>query len=338
MADLSVIIPTYNRSGLVVEAVESVLAQDSGRTIEIIVVDDGSTDDTARALAPYSERIRYLHQTNRGMNAARNRGIREASGEYLALLDSDDVWLPFKAVLQVAVLEKLDRVGFVFSNFYAWRDGVRTPDGLRNWMVPGATIAQHSSATVSSTELGFSPPAPPFKVEICEIYRLSLRQPVVLPSTSVIRRRVVDAMGPLPEDNWMCGDWEYFSRASKLFGAAYIDKETALNRSHDDCVRLMRRALTERTEQRLQSIHRTWKADRDFMAQFASEVAVVESKEWATLFKSACYRGDFAAARKYLERVEHVLGFKPWTLRAFWWLAHVPGARSAIAIARSWAP
>jgi glycosyltransferase involved in cell wall biosynthesis len=302
------------------------------------VVDDGSTDDTARALEPYAGRIKFVRQQNRGMNAARNRGLREASGEYLALLDSDDVWLPFKAALQVAVLDRLDRVGFAFSNFYAWRNGVRTPDGLRNWMVAGATIAQHSSLTLSSEGLGLSPPLEPFNVEVCEIYRLSLRQPVVLPSTSVIRRRVVDAMGPLPEDNWMCGDWEYFARASKLFGAAYIGKETALNRSHDDAVRLMRRALTERTEQRLQSIHRTWRADQDFMAQFAGEVAVAESKEWTKLFKSACYRGDFAAASRYLERVEQALGFRPWTLRLLWWLARLPGARAAIAAARGTAP
>ena len=91
MPKVSVIIPTYNRGRFVVRAVDSVLAQDFPDR-EIIVVDDGSTDDTAALLAGCQNQIRYLHQPNAGVSAARNRGIAAATGEWLAFLDSDDEW------------------------------------------------------------------------------------------------------------------------------------------------------------------------------------------------------------------------------------------------------
>jgi glycosyltransferase involved in cell wall biosynthesis len=90
---VSIVIPTYNRADLVVEAVEGALAQ-THAPVEVIVVDDGSTDDTARVLEPFRDRIRYVAQENRGLAGARNRGILESKGEYLAFLDSDDACLP----------------------------------------------------------------------------------------------------------------------------------------------------------------------------------------------------------------------------------------------------
>lgn len=99
-AFVSVIIPTYNRAYCVVEAIESVLGQ-TFQDFELIVVDDGSTDATAEVLAPYVDRIRYIYQKNAGVSAARNTGIRAARGQWIAFLDSDDVWLPEKLEIQV---------------------------------------------------------------------------------------------------------------------------------------------------------------------------------------------------------------------------------------------
>lgn len=102
---VSVVIPTYNRSSSVRESIESALAQ-THREIEVIVVDDGSTDDTAAVLASYGGRIRAVRQDNAGPSAARNRGFRESRGAILAFLDSDDTWLPDKIARQVALMER----------------------------------------------------------------------------------------------------------------------------------------------------------------------------------------------------------------------------------------
>ena len=90
---VSVIIPTYNRAAYIVEALESVFAQTYG-DCEIIVVDDGSTDDTKAVLQSHMARIRYIYQENAGVSVARNTGISAATGEWIAFLDSDDQWRP----------------------------------------------------------------------------------------------------------------------------------------------------------------------------------------------------------------------------------------------------
>jgi glycosyltransferase involved in cell wall biosynthesis len=102
METVSVVIPTYNRSSLVCEAISSVLAQ-CGGSPEIIVVDDGSTDDTADALRGLDARIRYLRRSHLGVAAARNEGARAAGGRWLAFLDSDDLWSPQKLARQMAL-------------------------------------------------------------------------------------------------------------------------------------------------------------------------------------------------------------------------------------------
>ncbi len=93
MALCSVIVPAFNVQAFIVEAVESALSQTYAE-LEVIVVNDGSTDETARVLEPFRDRITYVEQPNRGLGAARNRALREARGELIALLDGDDVMFP----------------------------------------------------------------------------------------------------------------------------------------------------------------------------------------------------------------------------------------------------
>ena len=102
-ARVSIVIPTHNRAGLLRLAVDSALAQTYPQ-VEVIVVDDGSTDGTAAMVAQYGERVTYLRQANRDVAAARNTGIRAASGDYLAFLDDDDLILPDKIERQAQVL------------------------------------------------------------------------------------------------------------------------------------------------------------------------------------------------------------------------------------------
>ena len=106
MPRVSVVIPTYNRREYVQEAIDSVLAQ-SYTDYELIVVDDGSNDSTGEALhSRYGDRLAYEWRPNAGVSAARNRGLELARGEFIAFLDSDDVWLPQKLQQQVAFLDE----------------------------------------------------------------------------------------------------------------------------------------------------------------------------------------------------------------------------------------
>jgi glycosyltransferase involved in cell wall biosynthesis len=114
MPKVSVIIPTYNREALISRALDSVLAQ-TFTDYEIIVVDDGSKDRTQDVLKAYEGKIKYLYQNNGGISAARNTGIKEASGQYIAFLDSDDYWAPEKLAEQVTILDKYSKVGIVYG-------------------------------------------------------------------------------------------------------------------------------------------------------------------------------------------------------------------------------
>lgn len=120
-ASISVIIPSYNSARWVAEAVESVLAQ-TLKPAQVIVVDDGSKDDTARVLKPYVDRgaIEYVFQENCGVAAARNTGIRRATGELIAFLDSDDIWHTRKLELQHQVLASSPEIGVLGTATFDW--------------------------------------------------------------------------------------------------------------------------------------------------------------------------------------------------------------------------
>jgi len=112
---VSVIVPVYNREGYIAQALQSILSQ-SFSDVEIIVVDDGSTDSTVEAVRSFGEGIRLFRQENRGPGAARNRGIREAKGDFIAFLDSDDLWDSEKLEKQVRILKKRPEVGLVYTD------------------------------------------------------------------------------------------------------------------------------------------------------------------------------------------------------------------------------
>jgi len=116
---VSVVIPTYNCGHFLTQAVDSVFAQTVAPG-EIIVVDDGSTDDTRERLMTYRKRVRYLYHSNQGPSRTRNRGIQEAKNEVIAFLDSDDVWHPRKLELQMAAWNQHPRLGMLGTLSFDW--------------------------------------------------------------------------------------------------------------------------------------------------------------------------------------------------------------------------
>lgn len=150
---VSVVIPAYNAGSYVATAIDSVLNQ-SYSHIEIIVVNDGSTDNTKTILSQYSDKnVRIVSQPNRGMSGARNTGIKNAPGEFIAFLDADDYWLPEKIEKQVQLLQQHPEIGFCST-----QTRVETPEGeLANiWACPTlngttlCTIFSQNSAIAGS--------------------------------------------------------------------------------------------------------------------------------------------------------------------------------------------
>ncbi len=128
MPTVSVIIPTYNRASLLPETVASILNQ-TQPPLEVLVVDDGSTDDTAAVCATFPDTVRYIRQNNAGVSAARNRGTCEAKGEWIAFADSDDPWELTKLEVQLKIMELLPEAEWSIS-------GCNVID-LEGRMVPG---------------------------------------------------------------------------------------------------------------------------------------------------------------------------------------------------------
>jgi len=117
MLKVSVILPLYNAEDFIVEAVESVLNQ-TYSDIELIVVDDGSTDSSVKLLEPFSKRIKLISQENQGGAAARNRALEKAEGDFIALIDHDDLWLPEKLEKQMKIFADDPELGFVCCGTY----------------------------------------------------------------------------------------------------------------------------------------------------------------------------------------------------------------------------
>jgi GT2 family glycosyltransferase len=118
---VSVIVPTYNRAFCLARALDSILAQ-TYPCFEVVLIDDGSSDGTADLVArTYGQdpRIRYFYQENKGVTAARNAGLKRARGDYVALLDSDDAWMPWKLQLQLACFQQCPEVGMVWTDMQA---------------------------------------------------------------------------------------------------------------------------------------------------------------------------------------------------------------------------
>lgn len=203
---VSVVIPTFNRARLLPSAIESVLAQ-SYRAVEIIVVDDGSTDNTSAVLARYRDQIRVLTQANAGASAARNAGIAVSRGDIIAFLDSDDLWLPSKLERQVSLLQ---------------RAGPGTPCCLCNM-----SLAYASGQGGSSFDLSLIKPALPEGLWINVLQVLATRF-VLFNQAVAIRRSALEALGGFDERFAYMEDYDLAMRLAFAGPWAFVAEPLAI--------------------------------------------------------------------------------------------------------------
>lgn len=194
MPAVSVIIPAYNCAAYLPTAIESVLAQ-TFRDREIVVVDDGSTDDTPAVVAPYLSRIHYIRQANKGLPGARNAGIQSSTAEFIALLDADDSWLPDKLQRQMPLFRDPE-VGIVYTDF-----SVRYADGR--------LLASYLADRPLASE-GY----------VVDNY---LRSRFLFPSSMVLRRTAMEACGLFDEEMIASEDIELFARICLRWKVARVD-------------------------------------------------------------------------------------------------------------------
>lgn len=201
---VSVIIPTFNRENFLKEAIDSVLAQDfSG--IELIVVNDGSGDDTDKLLAGYGSALRSIMQDNKGVSAARNAGIRMAAGEYIAFLDSDDVWLPKKIEKQM--------------DFFASHPCVSICQTDEIWIRRGERV---NPKKVHKKESGW-------------IFNRCVELCIVSPSAVMLKKGVFDDIGLFDESLPACEDYDLWLRASLKYEIHTLAEKLIVKRGgHDD--------------------------------------------------------------------------------------------------------
>ena len=233
---VSVVIPAYNRAHLIGETLKSVLEQ-TYRPIEVIVVDDGSRDGTHEVVERFGDEVRCVRQKNAGVSAARNRGIAEATGEFIALLDSDDVWLPWKLEAQVAILHAYPDVGMVWTDMTAIsEDGTVLEDRyLRKMYGAFQTVALDR---ILARADGWSPPQATLPEHVAtapvyhgDIFPAMFEGNVVHTSTVLIRRDRLRKTGGFDLRFHPCGeDYDFHMRTSSGGPVAFLDLPSILYR------------------------------------------------------------------------------------------------------------
>ncbi len=201
---ITVIIPTFNRGWIVEEAIKSVLAQDYPN-FELFIVDDGSTDDTKAILSRYVNDIVVLNQKNKGVSAARNKGITESSEKYIAFLDSDDLWLPEKLSCQIDFFKQNPEAMICQTNEIWIRNGVRV-----------------NPKKVHKKPSGM-------------IFKPSLLRCLVSPSAVMMRRELFENVGLFDEQLPACEDYDLWLRVSQSYPVSLIDIPLVVKRGgHPD--------------------------------------------------------------------------------------------------------
>lgn len=240
---VSVIIPAYNAAAYIRETLQSVFRQTYQR-FEVVLINDGSpdTEEFERAIAPYRDRIVYLRQENRGPSAARNAGIRRARGEYLAFLDSDDLWYPNCLAVQVGLaLSRQPSCDLVYSDVLVYADSHQhdgsnsSTGGSRTSREPGVRrVAKHHGGAIRFSEICPSVGAVTFE----SLVREDCHAPT---SCTMVRRQAAVSAGLFDENLRRAEDFDLWLRiAHRASNMAYGREVLGKNRivsgslSHDD--------------------------------------------------------------------------------------------------------
>jgi glycosyltransferase involved in cell wall biosynthesis len=219
---LSVVVASYNRASFLPGCVES-LRQAGVPDMEIVIVDDGSRDNTREMVRGLGPSITYIYQENRGLSAARNTGILAARGRYLAYLDSDDYWLPGVAPQLLEFLDRHPDVGAVFTDAK-----VGNPrDGYTSWIQDGGKQV-FLDLPASQVETGFR------VLETLPFYRGLLHWNFIFTGAIIQRRELVIEAGLFEPELKATGDWELWMRMIHRTRFAYCPETLAIYTRHDD--------------------------------------------------------------------------------------------------------
>ena len=204
---VTVLVDTYNSGHFIEEAIDSILAQDfPPEQMEILVVDDGSTDDTSERVRKYGDRIQYFCKSNGGQASALNFGIERARGEIVAFLDGDDYWLPDKLHRVVVEFEKHPKAGLVYNNFFYKRDP--SPDRLPNCGLAGLS--------------GFLP----------DDRKTLLSYDLFPTATLAFRRSILQRLLPIPEALIVQADAHLSACVIFIAPIVYVDQPLTVYRIH----------------------------------------------------------------------------------------------------------
>jgi glycosyltransferase involved in cell wall biosynthesis len=290
---VSIIIPTYNRAQFIAEAIQSVLDQ-TFQDFELLIVDDGSTDNTREIVGSFKDqRIKYIHQENRGVSAARNNGILASSGEYIAFLDSDDLWLPQSLELKVRSLDSHPDAALVCSDLELFDNDT----GARLGSFWHGSISRFSLKRVSKQPLN----------------QLLTIGCFIGPQATLIRRRVFSDVGYFDESLRSCGDWDMFVRILKRFLIDIIDIPLTKLRRHGYSMWSTGKNIDENYQNEVYAINKVINSD----AFTKAEIALAKKRLARVHFSYGCEKlrsGNTALAR---EKLLASVKYNPWRIRPY---------------------
>ena len=255
MSLISVVIPTYNRSAFLKEVIESVLKQ-TYQSFELIVVDDGSTDDTAGVLSRYADKISSLSMNHGGPSAARNHGIQAARGDYIAFLDSDDLWLPGKLAAQMSFFHANPEARICQTEEIWMRNGIRVN--------PRQKHKKHSGW----------------------IFDKCLPLCVVSPSAVMIHRSVFKQVGLFDETFPACEDYDLWLRIAPLYPIYLIDKPFIIKRGgHGD---QQSKNVSSLDLYRIRALCKI--LNSGFLTSAQHDLALAELKKKCRIYATGCFK------------------------------------------------